>query len=563
MDKITQLQIDGKTYQVGSDGTTSNRYPSPTNRQTAPLYTNVTELGLSATTVFSSTVDGDSAKAARRIPVFMISNTSKYLAACEARTSLSDSSQIDILFAYKNAADSSWTYKTLFAYDSSSKYKYMNPSLCVDRNGVNQTNRIYVFCMKFQITDSNNGNWLNLAGTEVENVYKYSDDDGANWSDEQSIGSGWTSEWKYSTVSYGNSVFMKDGTLVIPCMGMNSSGKQHSGILYQKKGDTTWTYSCPSPKDGENECTAYENDEKLYLNTRNSTDSRCIYEYDFTNDKFTLIDDSFVPNAYCGANVEEMTVDGVHMYTMAFIDTTSSARTNPTAWVSADGIIFSRAIKILDANVTTNAGYCVCSSYNGYVGFIYEYNSNIYFVDLTSNRNVLTNGAAFLSLSDQYNIEISKANRFTSLEYLFGNINTTASSNTVDLLSSSSSSSSAGTVMIVANTSASTYTIGTQRTTWPSDWNYKYIDVSKYQGKKLNVNICNVSPNLGIGFTSSTYKASGNTFLSVISGTNAWSTSEYAINIPDNAVTMYYDIYNGTGDTTHSYTFTPKATVTL
>jgi hypothetical protein len=562
MDKITQLQIDGKTYQVGSDGTTSNRYPSPTNRQTAPLYTNVTELGLSATTVFSSTVDGDSAKATRRIPVFMISNTSKYLAACEARASLSDSSQIDILFAYKNAADSSWTYKTLFAYDSSSKNKYMNPSLCVDRNGVNQTNRIYVFCMKFQITDSNNGNWLNLAGTEVENVYKYSDDDGANWSDEQSIGSGWTSEWKYSTVSYGNSVFMKDGTLVIPCMGMNSSGKQHSGILYQKKGDTTWTYSCPSPKDGENECTAYENDGKLYLNTRNSTDSRCIYEYDFTNDKFTLVDDSFVPNAYCGANVEEMTVDGVHMYTMAFIDTTSSARTNPTAWVSADGIIFSRAIKILDADVTTNAGYCVCSSYNGYVGFIYEYSSNIYFVDLTSSKNVLTNGAAFLSLSDQYNIEISKSNRFTSLEYLFGNINTTASSNTVDLIASSSSSSSKA--MPVSGTgsgsTSGTWSAGTE-CTWGSDWHYVYADVESYQGKVLDVTVSNASDKLGLAFTADSYKASGNTFLTdglIVGNGKTYDVLNKTLTIPSKAKTMYLNICQHSG-----YTYTPKATVTL
>lgn len=559
MDKITQLQIDGKTYQVGSDGTTSNRYPSPTNRQTAPLYTNVTELGLSATTVFSSTLDGDSAKAARRIPVFMISNTSKYLAACEARTSLSDSSQIDILFAYKNAADSSWTYKTLFAYDSSSKYKYMNPSLCVDRNGVNQTNRIYVFCMKFQITDSNNGNWLNLAGTEVENVYKYSDDDGASWSDEQSIGSGWTSDWKYSTVSYGNSVFMKDGTLVIPCMGMNSNGKQHSGILYQKKGSTTWAYSCPSPKDGENECTAYENDGKLYLNTRNSTDSRCIYEYDFTNDKFTLVDDSFVPNAYCGANVEEMTVDGVHMYTMAFIDTTSSARTNPTAWVSADGIIFSRAIKILDANVTTNAGYCVCSSYNGYVGFIYEYNSNIYFVDLTSNRNVLTNGAAFLSLSDQYNIEISKANRFTSLEYLFGNINTTASSNTVDLIASSSSSSSK--VMPVSGISSGSWSAGTETDWGSNEWHYIYANVEQYQDKVLNVTVSNASNKLGLAFTADSYKASGNTFLTdglTVGDGSTYDVLNKTLTIPSKAKTMYLNICQHSG-----YTYTPKATVTL
>jgi hypothetical protein len=562
MDKITKLTIDGTTYQLGDTISSSGRYPSPKNQQNATLYTTVSNLELEPSVVFSSSVDGDSEKAARRIPTFTVANDGTYLAACEARTSLSDSSQIDILVAKKAASDESWTYTTIFAYDSSSKYKYMNPSFCVDRNGVNKVGRIYLFCMKFQITTSNSGNWTKLSGSEVDNVYKYSDDNGTTWSDEQSIGASWSSSWKYSTVSYSNSFFMNDGTLVIPCMGMNSSGKQHSGVLYQKRGTTTWTYSCPTPTDGENECTAYENDGKLFVNTRNSTDSRCIYEYDFTNDTFTLFDNSFIPNTACAASVERVTINNVNMYVLSFVDTNADTRQNPTLWISADGIVFQRAILMYNGVVGSNAGYCSCSSYSNYVGYVYEYDSAIYFVDLTSVSDILANTASFMALSDQYNLEITKNDRYAALKYLYQNNGSGSSEkkNSIVSILNLCTESSKNTVMVIQNSAGSSkYTAGSTSTEW-TDWKYLYCDISQYAGKQLLCSICNVSKELGIGFTAEDYKTSDNTFLSFAVGTDSYTDSLVLITIPENAKTLYYDKYTGhsAGSLFSYYTFSPQ-----
>lgn len=517
----------------------SSKYPSPTNRQTAPKYTNVTDLSLTPSVLFSSSVDSDSSRTARRIPSLLISNNNTYIAACEARSSLSDSSQIDILFAKKAPTDTSWTYTNIYTYSSKSKLKYMNPSLCVDRDGAEKKGRIYLFCMEFTITDSNNGDWNQLAGTEVNNYYKYSDDDGGTWSSTNEIGTNWGTEWKYSTISCSNSIVMSNGTIVCPCMGYNSSKKQHSGIVYKKKGETTWTYSCPSPLDGENECTVYENNGTLYLNVRNSTDVRRIYTYDFDNDSFTLFDDSFVPNAICEANVDEATIDCVHMYLMSFIDCETPERYNPSVWVSADGITFARAIKLYDGKVDTTAGYTICTSYNNYVIAAYEYNGIIYFVDLTTAKDVLKNGASFLTLSDQYKIEVSKTDRYSALGYLFGGAVSVQEDDReyIDLTQYASYGADGSPMKI---STGSTYS--------QTNWKYLYIDVTEYRGKTIIVSLYNASPNFGYGITASSHKTSGNTFIVSESGTGKNYTIDYReITVPDTAVTLYVDyVYTGT-----------------
>lgn len=521
----------------------SSKYPSPTNRQTAPKYTNVTDLSLTPSVLFSSSVDSDSSRTARRIPSLLISNNNTYIAACEARSSITDSSQIDIVFAKKTPTDSTWTYTNIYTYDSSSKLKYMNPSLCVDRDGAEKEGRIYLFCMEFTITSSNNGDWNQLAGTEVNNYYKYSDDNGSSWSSTNEIGTNWGSKWKYSTISCSNSIVMSNGTIVCPCMGYNSSKKQHSGIVYKKKGETTWTYSCPSPLDGENECTVYENNGTLYLNVRNSTDVRRIYTYDFDNDSFTLFDDSFVPNAICEANVEEMTIDGVHMYTMSFIDTDSTERQNPTLWVSADGVMFAKAIKLYDGVVKSTAGYTSCASYNNYVIAAYEYNAIIYFVDLTTAKDVLKNTASFLTLGDQYKIEVSKSNRYSALGYLFGGAVSSQDSGKeyVDLTQYAS-----------YGADATPMSISTGSTTSQNEWKYLYIDVTDYRGKTLTISLTDASSAYGYGITATSYKTKGNTFITKGLGTGAsYSITYVDVVVPDTAVTLYVDyIYTGSNQFT-------------
>lgn len=540
-----------RTWITVEGGETVNRYPTPTNNQTAPLYTTLTDLGLSPTVVFSSSVDGVSSMSVRRIPSLIISNESNYFAACEARSSSDDSASISILFAKKSPTDTSWEYSTLFSYSSSTKYKFMNPSLCVDREGVENKGRIYLFCMKFQITSSNGGKWTNLDGTEVDNVYKYSDDEGETWSSEMSIGTSWGSSWKYSTISYGGSIVTSDGTLICPCMGYNSNGKQHSGIVYKKKGSSEWIYSTPSPTDNENDCTVYENNGKVYLNTRNTISSRCVYEYDFDNDSFTLIDDSFVPNNACGGCVEEMTIDGVHMYGFGFVDPENNQRSNPTLWVSADGIIFAKAIRIYNGVVGSSAGYSTCASYNNYVGFTYEYDSKIYFVDLTSVKNILKNCASFLSMSEQYILPITKASRFSALAYLYGGSLSSQDGGDedeyIDLMD---------TANYASENQAINVTTGKTETS-RGNWSYVYIDVSSYQGRTMVISLTDASSTLGFGFTASSYSSSTKRFISYKAGTGkTYGVSYETVTVPSNAVTLYIDYLY-----TSEYSFAPVAKV--
>lgn len=515
----------------------NNLYPYPQNKQTAPLYTNVTELGLTPSVVFGDGVDIEASdKSARRIPAFIVGNDSTYFAACEARTSLSDGSQIEILFAKKSPEEKDWSYKTLFAYDADSKYKYMNPSFVIDRDGIEKEGRIYLFCMKFQITDSNRGEWINLAGTEVNNVYKYSDDNGDTWSEETVMDS-WGNSWKFATISCTNSIIMSNGTLVCPIMGYNSSSKSHSGLVYRKKGETTWKYASPSPSEGENECTIYENKGTLYVNTRNTSTKRCVYTYDFESDSYTLVDTSFVPNNPCCADIEELTINNLHLYTMSFIDTETNERANPTVWVSVDGIIFARAIKLYDGTVGSNAGYCVTSSYNSYLASLYERDGKIYFVDLTEKRNVILNTASFLSMSQQYKTKITRSDRYSALSYLYGNI--LKGFGNVDYVSllDKATYSELNKHMNVTNGNVEN----------KGYWRFLYLDVTNYRGKTLVVSLTPASKASGIAITREGYSESGNSFVFTSAGTGTgWEITPITIVVPNNAVTLYVDfIYAG------------------
>ena len=546
-DETNVLKTDGsgKRFWGCAD---NHKFPQPINKQTAPLYTTAEELNLTPTELFSPSSDGITAYTARRIPAFIISNNDVYLSACEYRASLSDASHIGIVFATKNATDTTWSYTTLFDFNSTDSFKYMNPSFCIDRGYGENSGRIYLFCMKIQITSSNGGLWTQLSGSDVSNVYKYSDDEGQTWSEEQTMDVSWGSRWKYSTISASNSVMMQDGTIVCPCMGFNSSGVQRSGIVYKKSGETTWHYSAPTPFDGENECAAYENNGKLYVNTRNTGLTRNVYEYDFDNDKWNFIDDSFVPNNASCAAIEEMTLYGVHMYAMAFIDTDNSSRQNPTLWISADGVIFARAIKMYNGVVGSSAGYCMCSSHNNYIAFVYEYDGKIYFTDLTDTQqwsygkgdiaNILMNCAAFLSLSEQYEIEIKKTDRYSALSYLFGNVVTTNGSENsyVNLLKYAN---------YAANDRVMDITTGNERTQY--GWKFLYIDVSKYQGRTVVVSLSDCSKALGYAFASNSYVSSGNTFIQKEGGTGTtFNVYEKTLTVPDGAQTLYVDyLYSG------------------
>ena len=513
----------------------SDLYPTPTNKQTAPLYTNLTELEIASETVFASGTDGGASdKATRRIPSVVITEN-YFVTACEARTSVSDSAQIDILIGRKELEGTTWSYNTALVYDTTNSYKYMNPSMVVDRSN----NRIYLFSMRFKITDTNKGSWINLQGDDVTNVYRYSDDEGATWSEIVGIGTSWSSDWKFSTISTSNSLIMDDGTIVCPCMGYHNTNYARSGIVYKKKDSSTWVYSSPTPVNGENECTIFVNGSTLYVNTRNSTDVRRVYAYNFDTDTFTKIDESFVPNNACEAAIENCTIDDMNFYIMSFIDVNSNIRANPTVWISADGVIYAKTINLLQKTVGGTAGYCITTSYKNYIAALYEDDGKIYFADLSDKKDVFKNTAAYMLLSKQYILDVTQESRKAAVNYIF---------NSFKVEDSYQSIISEG----IYGSDDKIMNISTGNESNKAGWVYFHIDVTKYRGKTMVVSVSDASKDCGYGLTAQEYTTTGNTYLSSACGTGKnWTITNYTFVVPETAVTLYVD-YMDSGD--HAYT---------
>ncbi|MEG1037122.1 MAG: sialidase family protein [Mucinivorans sp.] len=98
-----------------------------------------------------------------------------------------------------------------------------------------------------------------------------SDDNGATWSDPQSITPATkpTAWWLYAPAP-GNGITMRDGTLVMPTQGRDDTGRPFSNITYSTDRGASWITTAP-PKFGTSECAVAElADGSLMLNIRDN-----------------------------------------------------------------------------------------------------------------------------------------------------------------------------------------------------------------------------------------------------------------------------------------------------
>lgn len=78
-------------------------------------------------------------------------------------------------------------------------------------------------------------------------IMTYSDDDGITWSKPINVTEQFKRpEWWLAAPAPGAGITMKDGTLVLPTQGRDSTGLQFSNISYSGDGGKTWTMSNPA-----------------------------------------------------------------------------------------------------------------------------------------------------------------------------------------------------------------------------------------------------------------------------------------------------------------------------
>lgn len=345
----------------------------------------------------------------RRIPNVMIGNDGSLHVVCESRPSTADTANTGVVYARKSPTSDKWEYQTMLRYGQTplgnvskiDNEKFMNPSMVVDRQGVHgEKGRIYMFALAY---NSSAGTANNASSDMADSIYSYSDDNGKTWLEWASIRGAWENKgFTSSFVSCNHGIQLTDGTLVMPCMGVESS-TWHSGILYKKAGvDTPWVFSKLTSHGGDNECAVYEGDEpnSIYINCRSGgsegwADNRNIYKYDMENDSWTSISNSF--NPILETNADIVKVDGMYVMAFDYLNKKPSFsllkkgydyRKNYSLWVSKDGLSWKRSFQIMG---TDHYGYGNLSYHNGKLSCVFEngtYASKnpyaIAYVDLTN-----------------------------------------------------------------------------------------------------------------------------------------------------------------------------------
>ena len=163
-----------------------------------------------------------------------------------------------------------------------------DPCLLVDE----QTGRIWISALwmhgvldsegKFiegltEASDAWQHQWTNRASQSGYSPYQttqfimaYSDDDGASWSEPVNITRSKPEHWWLYAPAPGQGINLKDGTLVMPTQGRDSTGVSFSNISYSKDRGQTWITTNPATMN-TSECAVVElSDGSLMLNIRDN-----------------------------------------------------------------------------------------------------------------------------------------------------------------------------------------------------------------------------------------------------------------------------------------------------
>ncbi|MFI3314559.1 MAG: sialidase family protein [Rikenellaceae bacterium] len=163
-----------------------------------------------------------------------------------------------------------------------------DPSLLVDT----KTGRIWVSALWMHGVLDNDGKFINGLNNDSKDwkhqwsgkasqsgyspyqtsqfIMAYSDDDGVSWSEPINITKVKPEEWWLYAPAPGQGIVMKDGTLVLPTQGRDTTGLSFSNITYSKDRGESWITTNPAT-DNTSECAVVElKDGSLMLNIRDN-----------------------------------------------------------------------------------------------------------------------------------------------------------------------------------------------------------------------------------------------------------------------------------------------------
>lgn len=320
-----------------------------------------------------------------RIPSITYTNKGTILVASENRETALDKEEIDIVLSRHTEAGSGWNISRIWRNDSKTYGRSMNPVFLIDRLGITGLKgRIFLFSCHFL----QGVGYANDAKTnEFDIVYKYSDDDGLSWSPEYSI-KDYCDFSQYDIVipSAANGIQLGDGTFLLPTM-VSINTVWHSGVLYRKP-EGKWVFSCPTPNEGDNECTVYiDNIGRIILDSRTTDKVRRKYSYDMDKDVWNLVSEAPV-SLNIKAEIIRGNLEGKDVYLTSFPDTQEEVRENITLFGSKDGSNWKRICLIQEG--MCHFGYSNIALFNNHLSVTFEtYLWGTRVIDLSSFSHII------------------------------------------------------------------------------------------------------------------------------------------------------------------------------
>lgn len=313
-----------------------------------------------------------------RIPSLTITPKGSFLISCENRSIVADKGEIDVLLARKDTIHRIWQYQTVF-YNDSVKGRVMNPIFIQDL----YSNRIYLFVARLK---NRNKFATEHTSSEIDCIYKYSDDDGISWSDEISLKPKWdVSNYTGVIPSASNGIQDGNGTLYIPTMVVKNKS-WCSGLLIKHR-NKDWLFSSITPNAGDNESTVYlDNENRIVLDCRTFNGVRNKYFYDEKKNLFIKAPDNIIESIIdLKAEITKCVLAEKTLYLMSFVNTRSNKRENISLFASKDGInwIF---IHLLEKG-SNRFSYSNVSCYNDKIYVVYETETCIKLKDISILKN--------------------------------------------------------------------------------------------------------------------------------------------------------------------------------
>ncbi|MBD1379232.1 sialidase family protein [Metabacillus arenae] len=389
------IDTDGVTY----DGLDDRLNSEQLKVKSVAEKVNYIESG-NISTYFTKDVDFDSYYF--RIPFCEITNNNVVIAGSDIRyDSSSDHDRIDVGIARSNDFGKTWLDKRVLFPNNEIVYnsRKMDATILVNRN----TNRVFIFALVFDMIKP----WTEATKQETvwDFVYKYSDDDGATWSNEISLKSLFTSDSNIKFVwgGVGKGITMNNGTLVLPIQIKNDTGHSiQSSLIYSTNNGATWQWKgvrVPASTSEAN-IVEYENG-KLLINARSGISARRMYTTDnlgFTwiphvTDRNTLIEPVGCQGSFDKIETSDKTLG-------LFLNPYSTVRReNLVLQATLDFINYYPVYTLYKGQVD---GYSCLTNYNGRIIAAIEKSGNVEIHDLSSIKINLSNEVANLKTSKVY-----------------------------------------------------------------------------------------------------------------------------------------------------------------